>query len=315
MSLPVVNLVIPTFNRLELTKKCLFSLKKCTRHPHVVTVVDNGSSDGTPDFLRLMKAEGVVDNLFLLERNMGISVACNLGWAMVDAPLFMKLDNDMELQRPGWLSEIVELWMSSHQVSVMGPRLPQSTHRFAEQTLDNGRRVQVALSSLSGAMLFVPRDVHDELGFFNEEYGLYGEEDADYSHRAKTAGYRLTVFDTVGMAEHLGGYPDGDEYVAFKRRIKMKNFDKDRVPLFPLNCYLYSKGLRSLRVERKYLPERTEEGGWRFRVNRDYKTLSLFLRECSKIISAIPAKDRDLAVEDPEFIQRLRDLKARVARG
>ena len=96
MSSPLINITIPVFNRFHLTQKTIIALHKTAKNiPFVVTVVDNGSEQCLRNRLIEFKESGLIDNLFLLPRNMGISCACNIGWRAVDAPYYIKLDNDM----------------------------------------------------------------------------------------------------------------------------------------------------------------------------------------------------------------------------
>lgn len=89
-----INITIPTYNRGELILKVLPFLKKNTTIPHKIVVVDNGSNK-TVDMLKSFHTEGIIDNLYLLEKNYGISCAVNIGWKIIPASLYMKLDSDM----------------------------------------------------------------------------------------------------------------------------------------------------------------------------------------------------------------------------
>src|SRR5262245_57976582 len=87
-----MDVVIPTFNRWELTQTCLELLRAQTV-PHNVFVVDNASSDGTPGHIRT--AFGEV-RLIELERNRGFSVACNVGARAGTGEIVVLLNNDVE---------------------------------------------------------------------------------------------------------------------------------------------------------------------------------------------------------------------------
>ena len=59
---PRVNITMVTYNRLAFTRRSIEALRAHTRHPHVLTVVDNCSSDGTVPFLKRLHAQpGIVD--------------------------------------------------------------------------------------------------------------------------------------------------------------------------------------------------------------------------------------------------------------
>ena len=94
---PLLNITIPVLNRHDLTLKTILTLHKTIRAlKFVITVVDNGSDQTLRKRLVEFKKADIINNLFLLPCNMGISVACNIGWNLIDAPYYMKLDNDME---------------------------------------------------------------------------------------------------------------------------------------------------------------------------------------------------------------------------
>ncbi len=60
-----VSIVIPVYNRLDLTRQCLNALRRYTAdHEHEIIVVDNGSTDGTTDELREMQDEGRLRAVF-----------------------------------------------------------------------------------------------------------------------------------------------------------------------------------------------------------------------------------------------------------
>ena len=286
----VINITVPTYNRLEFTKRTLYSVKKHTRTPHVLTVVDNGSTDGTPEFLVKLADSGLIDNLILLRKNMGVSCAANMGFDVGMKPLYMKLDNDMEVVRPDWLAPLIALWCDNPEVSLIGPKLPGSGHPFETATLQSGATVLRALSNLSGAALIIAKDVFDTLGYFNEDYGLYGEEDADYSHRAKAAGYLLTAFDADRVVEHLGEWsPSQEDYATFKTNQREKNTRTTRgISLFGLNCYLYNHRLVPCFVPRKYLPVKAQGYCWDVTLDKKYVLRRKFVQECKKIIDAVP---------------------------
>jgi glycosyltransferase involved in cell wall biosynthesis len=309
MDLPRLNIGVTTFNRLALTRKCLASLKKHTRWPHTLTVVDNGSTDGTPAFLSRLHADGLIDRLFLLPENRGVSVAANLAWAAGDEPFFLKLDNDMEITSPGWVEAALGPMLRAGVAALAGPRLPGSSHPFETTELPGGERALAALSSLSGAALFIPREAREELGWFNEDYGLYGHEDADYSHRAKLAGYRLLAFDTPGVMRHLGEYREGVAYDDFKASARGDGAGLDRLQPFPLNAYLFSFGLRDLSVRRRFLPRSGPDGTLAFDPDPDYAALREFLDRAAALIEAVPLAERERYTGGAECRERLLALR------
>ena len=100
---PVCNVTIPVFNRPGATRETLLALRRTSQEvPFDITVVDNGSDPALVDTLLEFRERGVIDHLFLLPRNMGVACAANVGWELVPAPIYMKLDNDTAMRRTRW---------------------------------------------------------------------------------------------------------------------------------------------------------------------------------------------------------------------
>lgn len=98
-----------TFNRLDFTKLTIESLKKTEGYPFVLTVVDNNSKDETKEYLKDLWEEGFVQNLVLLDENLGVAKAANLGWKLEDTDYYIKFDNDITFENPNWLAPMVEI--------------------------------------------------------------------------------------------------------------------------------------------------------------------------------------------------------------
>ena len=71
---------VVTWNRLELTQLCLASLLQKTPPGYGLSIVDNGSTDGTQIYLQDLARAHAHVRLHLLRRNMGVAVAANLAW-------------------------------------------------------------------------------------------------------------------------------------------------------------------------------------------------------------------------------------------
>ena len=102
------HLAVVTWNRLALTRICLESLLARTPPGYTLTIVDNGSEDGSREYLQSLAAAHAHIRLKLLSRNMGLCVAANLAWDnAADAEYYVKLDNDIEILDPLWLARLI----------------------------------------------------------------------------------------------------------------------------------------------------------------------------------------------------------------
>ena len=247
---PLTNITVPVFNRYDETLATLSALRARTRSPCILTVVDNGSEADLRKELLRMQDEKVIDKLFILDRNYGVSCACNLGWRSVEAPFFMKVDNDIKVIADNWLESIYSAWGTYRYSSITGPvwncAAPYNRFDTPHGTMWS------APVSLSGAAFIVGRKIHEHIGYFSEDYGLYGEEDADYCLRCHHAGIRKFSYEASALLEHVDGAKDA-EYNAWKVAAHNKNVGgKKDEGIFALNLFLYEHKLRALDVPLKY---------------------------------------------------------------
>lgn len=281
MSGRVANLTIVTYNRLECTRLCIDSMRRLAGFPHRIVVVDNASGDGTREYLRQLLAEGVIHRLALLDENMGVAPAFNLGWELFPADYYMKVDNDVEFLRPGWLETLAALADGHAEIAMLGFGCNSSGLRYAPE-----KEAVLHYQGHVGGCTLIRRDVLEALGWWNEDYGLYGEEDSDFGLRARLAGYaNLTLCDPerpfIRYTERLD--PDFARYSEWKTANRKKNVSFR----FTFNDIMFKFGLRPLRVGRKFLAQ-VEGERVRFRPNADYLREQAELdRKCLPMLDAL----------------------------
>ncbi len=105
------DLILVTYNRLEFTRRCLGYLLDRTRTPNRLIVADNGSTDGTPDYLLTLQKEGKIDTLILLGRNYGLEHARQIALTHVQSKYHVYFDNDLVCPdlEPDWLSQEIAM--------------------------------------------------------------------------------------------------------------------------------------------------------------------------------------------------------------
>lgn len=228
---PFVNLVIVTFNRLEYTKECLQALYKVDAgYPFKIIIVDNGSDDGTVDFLEILTRQYdslIIEKIIFLKENKGIPYAFNLGWDLSPKDYYLKLDNDMVVQREGWLKDLVEATDKIQTGAIFAYNVEQVSY---VKEVREGLFVRPKPSgNLGGACHLIPERTFKEFGYWYQ-FGdkKYGEEDAEYSYRVRAKGYECIYMEDERAFIHLpGGRADlpGEEkiYRLFKNRERAKN--------------------------------------------------------------------------------------------
>ena len=217
------SIVIPVFNRAELTEQCLVALARVTQGTSFeVILVDNGSTDGTADLLA--KLGGDVQ-LIRNEENRGFAAACNQGAGAARGRYVVFLNNDT-VPLAGWLAPLVAELDADPGIAVVGSKLlfadgtvqhagvvfsrelPLPFHAFyrAAATLPavNRRR---ELRCVTGACMAVRRSVFDALGGFDEGY-RNGYEDVDFCLRVVEAGHRI-VYQPASTLYHLESQTEG----------------------------------------------------------------------------------------------------------
>jgi glycosyltransferase involved in cell wall biosynthesis len=104
-----IHTVFISYNRLDLTKEAIQSYLATVTVPYSYIVVDNGSSDGTQDWLAQSEHP-----CMLLGENFYPGYACNRGWetAPADADFLHRADNDFTFL-PGWCDAVASRFHSS----------------------------------------------------------------------------------------------------------------------------------------------------------------------------------------------------------
>lgn len=256
-----------TWNRLELTRRAIESLFEKTEGDFTLHVVDNASTDGTRDYLAEQAAKHTNMRVFWLRRNMGTAVAANMGWQALDADYYVKLDNDIEIFDPAWMQKLTRLLDANPELGAVAHLCGDWAYEITPIRLSSGDILDSS-ACCNGGCIMIPRSTHEKLGFWNEDYGLYGFEDLEYSERVVLAGMLCGYVPERGNIKHLG-YENGMVSQGHEV-IKARNIEsRGRAEkLFVLNRFLFSKGLRPLYVPRKYLPE-AHDGKISFRTNTD----------------------------------------------
>ncbi|WP_411330035.1 glycosyltransferase family 2 protein [Desulfovibrio desulfuricans] len=259
------------WNRLELTRLCLTSLLQKTPPGYGLTVVDNGSTDGTKEFLQSLASAHPHMRLHLLRRNMGVAVASNLAWDdAANADFYVKLDNDVEVLDPQWLNRLMRMLTDNPRLGMVGYKLC-AKHEGTPLTLADGSP-SLEVICCNGACACIPHAVHELLGFWNEGFGRYGYEDLEYSWRARRAGYTLAYAPQQDALRHHGTEPEFIDPEQERGKLSSHTSDISGTKAYLLYLLLYEQGVIPLKMGRKYLPSQDPEG-LTFSLNPAHKAL------------------------------------------
>jgi GT2 family glycosyltransferase/glycosyltransferase involved in cell wall biosynthesis len=212
------SIIIPVCNNLELTRNCLESIEKHTdRGSCEIIVVDNGSTDGTRQFLEEKAAQGTVKPI-VNPANLGFARASNQGANAAAGEYLVFLNNDT-LVTAGWLKELTRAAAQDRKSAAVGAKLlyPDDTVQHAGVVFSAEKKLfhiykhfhrdhpavnrERAFQSLSAACLLVKREVFFEVGLFNEQF-LNGFEDVDLCLKMGSKGWKL-LYQPQSVVYHL----------------------------------------------------------------------------------------------------------------
>lgn len=256
---PQASIVVLSFNRLAYLKNTLEALRETTDSArYELIAVDNGSRDGSAEFLQDEHQQGRVSKLVLLDENLGTSAGYNHGFAVADerSEYLMKLDSDIQILTAGWLAEVSEFLSANKQVGFVA--LTQVNHpllRLLPSLRVDGRDVMKFAEWPSGGAMVIPKRVRRELGCFIEEGPMkYAPDDIDYGIRALRRGYEVFFLRNV-LVYHQTDL-DRSDYREY-------HLSKPFGPSSQLALQLareYDRGLRSLEIHYpKYQGQRASE--------------------------------------------------------
>lgn len=224
----LVSIILVTLNQLDFTEICLESIIEATTENYELIIIDNGSTDGTVEFLRQHPSVKLIEN----NENVGFAAACNQGIAMAKGNYILFLNNDT-LVTYGWLSHLLRWMKENPAIGLIGPvtnyagstqSIPgltlathQDMHKFAEEIMSKNWRKGYETDFLSGFCLLVKRDVIDTIGGFDEQFLIGSYEDDDFCLRAKLADYSLFVAQDV-YVHHFGSMTFQGEQMNYLER-------------------------------------------------------------------------------------------------
>ena len=217
-----ISIITPLFNRLELTRACIKSLERTLgKEGYEWIFVDDGSTDGTREFLHTLPADGRF-RVILNETPLGFAANNNLGAKVARAPLLCLLNNDTVLL-PGWLEPMARLARLLPDVACVGnvQREPISgliDHAgvcfqhdgYARHVAKDGfappREDYLEWPAVTAACCVVRREVFTRLGGFDEAF-RNGSEDVDFCLRAGLGGYRHFVANRSVIYHYISSSP------------------------------------------------------------------------------------------------------------
>lgn len=239
-----VSIIIPVYNKVEFTKKCLEALDRNTqRGAYELIIIDNASTDGTKEFLR-----GLHDDIKVItnEKNLGFAKACNQGARAATGQDLLFLNNDTEPQH-GWLEPLLEVLYSDPSVGAVGSKLlfPDGTIQHGGVIIIDNKKTHEPLTAihnyyqkpekypaaniahtyqvLTAACLLIRRTAFEQADGFDEGY-WNGYEDVDLCFNLHTLGWVL-VYEPASVLIHHESQSGPERFTKVHQNIA-RLFDK-----------------------------------------------------------------------------------------
>lgn len=210
--LPLVSLIIPTRNGLQLIRQCVRSILEKTTYPNYeILIVDNASGDpATLGYFRELESEPRV-RIVRDDRPFNYSALNNAAVKLARGEMIGLLNNDVEVIAPEWLSEMVShalrpgigavgarLWYPDERLQHGGVVLGVGgvaghAHKCLPRQLYGyfGRASLVqSFSAVTAACLVIRKIIYEQVGGLNENELKIAFNDIDFCLRVREAGYR-----------------------------------------------------------------------------------------------------------------------------
>ena len=186
------SILIPSFNGLTLLKKHLPTIIKHSQRVDAIMIVDDGSTDGTVEFL---KKEYPKVKVLHNRNNFGFPKSVNLGVRNVTTDLFVLLNNDVSVTN-GYLESAIKRFDNPKVFAVTlnetTSSWPQVSWSEKLQYVRGEEKDRAHYSAwASGGSAIFRKSIWDNLSGFDEVYSPGYWEDIDIGWRAWKAGYTI----------------------------------------------------------------------------------------------------------------------------
>lgn len=206
----LTSIIILNYNLKEYMQGLLDSIRRyTTQGTYEIIVVDNGSQDGSVEWLQAQADVRLIAN----RENVGFPKGCNQGLAIAKGEELLLLNNDVVVTHH-WLDNLRQALYSAPEVGAVGPvtnncsnmqaisvpYVNENTPSAMEQMQQFAVSYNVSDSAkwqkwmkLVGFCLLFRREVYAKIGDMDEAYSPGNYEDDDYCLRIRRAGYEILL--------------------------------------------------------------------------------------------------------------------------
>ena len=219
-----ISIILVNFN----TKDVIFSainscLEEGSKVKKEIIVVDNGSMDGSYEFLR-EKFRNIPDVILIKNKeNLGFSKAVNIALKISKGSYKFLLNSDTKITKH-IISDIISFFERDKKIGVIGTKLilpdgttqkscfnfPSFGNAISEYWLGKKNAYSsfyndniTEVDAVVGASFLIAPEAYKKVGLFDEKYFMYFE-DLDYCRRVKKAGFKVIYYPKASVFHHHG---------------------------------------------------------------------------------------------------------------
>lgn len=246
----IASIIILSYNSKDDLKECIPSILEQSYTDFEVILVDNSSTDGSPEFLKVN-----YPNLKLIETgaNLGYAAGNNIGFQHAKGKYIVVVNPDTVVGQ-NWLSELVKPLEKDPDIAITTPKILMHCDKYLINTCANHSHFTglnfcsglnrpsssiskpIEVGAISGCSFAIRRDVVEKLGGLDSDFFLYLEDD-DISWRARLSGYKIMLVpSSVIYHKYKSTIAPRKEYYLERNRYLMllKNYKiKTLILIFP----------------------------------------------------------------------------------
>jgi len=229
-----VNIHILCYGRREYTERCIESIYRNTSFPFELVIVDNNFPypDGTMEYLKQLEKEKREIRLIINELNRGIAYSVYQTFRISEADLYIKIDNDIEIQTKGWLEMLLQAYEALGELApkcVLGGTITGGSTKLSALKVEHiSPNITIEwLARIAGALRAIPKTVIDRIGYVTPTLPLHSHEDGRFSIKLLQYGYQigrireligLNIDTTAGQIKKYPRWKDLSHGFAYKYR-------------------------------------------------------------------------------------------------
>lgn len=230
------TVIIPNYNGMKFIENCMKALERETSVRYHICVVDNGSTDGSREWV---EQNCPYARVISLGENTGFCGAVNAGIKASKTPYVILLNNDTEVEY-GFVKAMETALETEKKSFSVSAKMVDLYHKevldgagdlycalgwaFAlgkgKTVKDNYTEPQEIFSACGGAVIY-RKEILDDIGIFDQNHFAY-LEDCDLGYRAQIFGYR-NYYTPDAVVYHAGSGVSGSRHNEFKVSLSSKN--------------------------------------------------------------------------------------------